>query len=72
VDFVLTVGEQRIPVEVKYRRRVGHEETLGLRQKIEKTVYQAPFGILITQGEEVATDDPRIVSLPLSSLLLMR
>jgi predicted AAA+ superfamily ATPase len=72
VDFVLTVGEQRIPVEVKYRRRVSHDDTVGLRAMIEKTVYRAPFGVIVTQQDEPASDDPRIVSLPLSTLLLMR
>lgn len=72
VDFVLTVGEQRIPVEVKYRRKITHEDTRGLRAMIEKTVYRAPFGILVTQLDESATDDPRIISLPLSTLMLMR
>ena len=45
---------------------------MGLRAFIEKAVYRAPFGILVTQTDEPASDDPRIVSLPLSSLLLMR
>jgi len=72
VDYVLTVGEQRIPVEVKYRRRIDHRDTFGLRAFIEKAHYNAPFGILVTLTDEVATDDPRIVSLPMSSLLLMR
>ncbi len=72
VDFVLTLGEQRIPVEVKYRRRLSHDDTLGLRAMIEKTVYHAPFGLLLTQTDEPGTDDPRIVSLPLSTLLLLR
>lgn len=72
VDFVLTVGEQRIPIEVKYRRRIDYRDTLGLRSFIEKAHYNAPFGILVTLMDEVASDDPRIVSLPLSSLLLMR
>lgn len=72
VDFVLTVGDQRIPVEIKYRRRIDHGDTRGLRAFIEKSVYNAPFGLLITQTDEVASDDPRIVSLPLSTLLLMR
>lgn len=72
VDFVLTVGEQRIPVEIKYRRRISHDDTLGLRAFVEKAVYRAPFGILVTQGDEPGSDDPRIVSMPLSSLLLMR
>ncbi|MCX7673877.1 MAG: AAA family ATPase [Thiobacillaceae bacterium] len=72
VDFVLTVGEQRIPVEVKYRRRIDYADTRGLRAFIEKSVYNAPFGVLVTLLDEPGSDDPRIVSLPLSSLLLMR
>ncbi len=73
VDFVLTIGEHRIPLEVKYRHVVdAHRDTLGLRAFIEKTVNNAPFGILITLDDEVAVRDPRIVTLPLSSLLLMR
>jgi predicted AAA+ superfamily ATPase len=72
VDYILTVGEQRIPVEVKYRRRIDYRDTLGLRAFIEKAHYHAPFGVLVTLTDEPGTDDPRIVSLPLSSLLLMR
>ena len=72
VDFVLTVGEQRIPVEVKYRRRIDHSDTRGLRAFVEKSVYNAPFGVLVTQDDAPGTEDPRIVSMPLASLLLMR
>lgn len=72
VDFILTIGEQRIPVEIKYRKRIGFKDTLGLRSFIEKAHYNAPFGILVTLLDEAATDDPRIVSLPLSSLLFLR
>lgn len=72
VDFVVTVGDQRIPVEVKYRRRIGFDDTKGLRAFIEKAHYNAPFGVLITLLDDAPTDDPRIVSLPLSTLLLMR
>ena len=72
VDFVLTVGEQRIPVEVKYRRRIDYRDSLGLRSFIEKAHYNAPFGVLVTMLDEPGTDDPRILSLPLASLLLLR
>lgn len=72
VDFILTVGTQRIPVEVKYRRRINHEDSHGLRSFIEKAHYNAPFGILVTLTEESGSDDPRIVSLPLSTFLLLR
>jgi predicted AAA+ superfamily ATPase len=72
VDFVVTVGEQRIPVEVKYRRRIDHQDTVGLRSFMEKAHYNAPFGVLVTLTDDPGSDDPRIVSLPLPSLLLMR
>lgn len=72
VDYVVTVGDQRIPVEVKYRRKIAHKDTAGLRSFMEKSHYNAPFALLITQLDESASDDPRIISLPLSTLLLMR
>lgn len=72
VDYILTIGEQRIPVEVKYRKRIDYKDTIGIRSFIEKSYYNAPFGILVTLLDEQATDDPRIVSLPLSSLMLLR
>jgi predicted AAA+ superfamily ATPase len=73
VDFIVTVGENRIPLEVKYRQRIDeYRDTLGLRAFMEKTVYNAPFGILVTLSDDVSVTDPRIVALPLSSLLLMR
>lgn len=72
VDFILTVGTRRIPVEVKYRRRIDPmADTEGLRSFIEHRAYNAPFGLLITLGDAMEAEDPRIVSLPLASLLLM-
>jgi predicted AAA+ superfamily ATPase len=73
VDFVLTIGTKRIPLEVKYRNRIDEfEDTRGLRSFLEKTVYNAPFGILVTMHDDVPVTDPRIVSIPLSTLLWMR
>jgi predicted AAA+ superfamily ATPase len=72
VDFILTVGEQRIPLEIKYRTRIDWGDTRGVRSFIEKSAYNAPFGIVITLTDEPASDDPRIVSMPLSTLLLLR
>jgi len=43
-----------------------------LRSFIEKTIYNAPFGILITLDDNVIADDQRIVTMPLSSFLLLR
>lgn len=73
VDFVLTVGTRRIPVEVKYRRRIDpHEDTRGLRAFLEKTVYNAPLALLVTLHDNVPTPDPRIIPISLSSLLWLR
>ena len=73
VDFVLTIGEKRIPVEVKYRRRIDPlRDTLGLRSFVEKVQYNAPFAVLVTMLEEVDIPDPRIVPVSLRSLLLAR
>jgi predicted AAA+ superfamily ATPase len=72
VDFILTIGEQRIPVEVKYRSHIAFPDTRGLRSFIEKSVYNAPFGVLVTQTDEPVTNDPRIVEIPLASVLMMR
>lgn len=73
VDFVLTIGLKRIPIEVKYRRSIDpFDDTRGLRAFLEKTVYNAPFGLLVTQENNVSIPDPRIVPISLSSLLWLR
>ena len=73
VDFVLTVGDTRIPIEVKYRRQI-HEnrDTAGLKSFLEKSAYRASFGILVTQDDDFQPLDSRIIAMPLSSLLLLR
>lgn len=73
VDFVLTVGTRRIPLEVKYQRAVDPlRDTEALRTFIERAVNNAPFGVLVTQTDTDAVRDPRIVTLPLSSLMMLR
>ena len=72
VDFVLTVGDYRIPVEVKFRKTIdAGADTAGLRHFIDKRVYRAPFGVLVTLDDGTNVHDERIVTLPLSSVLLM-
>jgi predicted AAA+ superfamily ATPase len=73
VDYILTIGDKRIPLEVKYRRRIDPlRDTLGLRSFLEKAHYNAPFGILVTMLDDAEIRDPRIVPVSLPSLLLMR
>jgi len=72
IDFVITVGTRRVPIEVKYQRRIDPvRDTEALRTFIETAVNNAPFGILITQTDGPHDLDPRIVSVPLCSLLLL-
>lgn len=73
VDFVLTVGTRRVPVEVKYRRRIDAvEDTRGLTAFLERSVHNATFGLLVTLDDDVVVRDPRIVTMSLSSLLWLR
>ncbi len=73
VDFVLTIGAKRIPLEVKYQTRIDPlRDTEGLRAFLERSVNNAPFGLLITQSDGATVPDPRIVALPLSTLMLLR
>ncbi|MBI4717801.1 MAG: ATP-binding protein [Planctomycetes bacterium] len=73
VDFVMTVGTRRIPIEVKYRRRIEPAgDTEGLRTFIEKVTNHAPFALLITLHDDDTVIDPRIVTFPLSTLMLLR
>jgi predicted AAA+ superfamily ATPase len=73
VDFVLTVGTRRIPLEVKYQKRIDPlRDTEGVRTFLEKSVNNAPFGLLVTQTDTDVVLDPRIITLPLSSLMLLR
>jgi hypothetical protein len=60
-------------IELEDQARVdAMRDTEGLRSFIEKAVNNAPFGLLITQDDSPQIPDPRIVALPLSSLMLLR
>jgi uncharacterized protein len=73
VDFVLSIGTRRVPIEVKYHRRIDPmRDTEGLRTFVEKAANRASFGVLVTQTDVDPLSDRRIVALPLSSLMLLR
>ncbi|MFQ5706640.1 MAG: hypothetical protein ACE5HO_04275 [bacterium] len=67
-----TLQEQIIDHLLHSEKIDPHRDTLGLRAFVEKAVYNAPFGLLITLTDDVEVADPRIEALPLSSVLLMR
>ena len=72
LDFVLEVGDQQIPLQVNYRRSIDPVgDTQGIRAFVEGPAKRAPFGLLITQEDGPAIDDPRIVAMPLSTFMLL-
>lgn len=70
IDFVLTVGLKRIPVEVKYRRQLKTSDSSAVRSFVAQTKYNAPFGIVITR--EDAGENDNVFFIPLHTLLGLR
>ena len=71
VDYVIEIGERRIPVEVKYRNDPLRSENLdGLRSFISNKLYNASFGLLLTK-DTVAVQG-NIVAVPVKSFLLLK
>ncbi len=72
LDFVFRVGDQQIPVQVKYQRGIDPvRDTRAVRSFIEEPTNRAPFGLLITQEDAPPIDDPRVVIMPLSTFMLL-
>jgi len=73
VDYVLTVGSHRIPLEVKYQATIDpRRDSRGLIAFMDQPVNNAPFGVLVTRDDLDLELDARIVALPLSTLMLLR
>jgi predicted AAA+ superfamily ATPase len=73
VDFVMTVGTKRIPVEIKYQRSPDPvRDTAGLRAFMQQPANRAPFGLIITQTDTEVDYGAQVVSLPLSTFMLIR
>lgn len=70
VDFVLVIGDQRIPVEVKYKKRLKAGDLDAIERFIARPAHNAPFGVVITQTPQAVTR-PHIVAVPLASLFLL-
>lgn len=68
IDFVLTIGLQRIPVEVKYCRRQKAGDLDGLHSFCSKVKYNAPFGLIITQDQQGEVDE-HVFAVPAAALL---
>jgi len=68
VDFILTISEQHIPIEVKYRNHA--QASPGILQYLQQPQHNAPFGLLITKDEHWVRD--KLVAIPLKNFLLLR
>ncbi len=72
VDFVVTMGLQRLPIEIKYRRaHPGGADLAGLRSFCEQAKYNAPFGLVITQ-ELSGRLDKNVIAVPAHAFLALR
>lgn len=73
IDFILTVGANRLPLEVKYQATIDPvRDVRNLVRFVERGINHAPFGILVTRDDVEHDFGPRIVALPVSSLMLLR
>ena len=68
VDFILSISEQHIPIEVKYRNHA--KPSKGILQYLAHPQHHAPFGLLITKEEHWVDD--KLVAIPLKQFLLLR
>jgi len=71
IDFVLSIGDRNIPVEVKYGQNIKHDDFAPLRSFVEKTTNNAPFGIMVTRNRSFSNRDEKVILIPLPSLLLL-
>lgn len=69
---MLTIGADRLPVEVKYRRNSpGSNDLGGIETFCSKPAYSADFGLIITQSAEGPIGD-KAIAVPASTFLLLR
>lgn len=72
VDFVLTLGMRRLPIEVKYcRGNPSRNDLAGLASFCRQPKYNAKFGLLITQ-ELAGPIDESVIAVPAYAILAVR
>ncbi len=72
IDYIIRVGDHRVPVEVKYQRNVDLDrDTRALREFIAEPANRATFGIVITRTDVATPEGSNIVAVPLSTFLLL-
>ena len=72
IDFVITIGDMRIPVEVKYQSRIDPvRDVAGMMKFLDQKANNAAFGLFITQ-EECDFGELPIIAVPLKHLLMVK
>ena len=71
LDFVLTIGLKRIPVEAKYCRCRHAGDSAGIRWFCDQAKYNAPFGLLVTQ-ELSGPQNEKVIAVPAYAMLCVR
>lgn len=69
VDFVLTLGLKRLPIEVKYQEQLRSKDWKGVEAFVSRPQYEAAFGLVITR-EEVGNLSKSSIAVPASHFLL--
>ena len=72
VDFVVTAGDQKVPIEIKYQAKIdAKRDIVGLTAFLDKKVNRALIGVLVTRSDVTLDLPQNIVALPLKTLLLV-
>jgi predicted AAA+ superfamily ATPase len=72
VDFVITAGTRRIPIEVKYTRDEASASDLrGALDFCNNSNFEAPFGLVVMQKTHRLIEQ-RLLAIPAAALLMLR
>lgn len=72
IDYVITIGTNRIPIEIKYRRgKPKLSDAAGIEAFCGKPAYSANFGLMVTQDEE-GPIGKNALAIPLATFLMLR
>jgi predicted AAA+ superfamily ATPase len=69
IDFVVTMGLKRLPIEIKYRRgKPKNGDLMGIKSFCKQKKYNAEFGLVITQ-EYAGPIGDNVIAIPASTFL---
>jgi predicted AAA+ superfamily ATPase len=69
VDFVIQSRQRLLPMEIKMTSRARVEDIRSLESFLDEYPKQAPIGLLFYGGEETISLTPRILAIPVRTIL---